>query len=340
MRGQDPGKLIRGGGYVEDMAILGTGGAARWYRPSEVRSPSNGEGTANYRYNFRFAEADKSWNQQQIKAQAGGDNLTKFKNFRKVLDMQLHTAMCNFLETAFWAPPDANLMESLAPTDGKGAAYSFPALVNHSTNTLPVANSTSGSSAFTTIGNISPATNANWQNQVGTYNSGNLDSATDGLFTAFDSMTMDIGFESVPGFSAFRDTTEFAKLGIFTNKQGRMKFIGQVRDRNCDLRAGPQDPAYGNPVWNGVPVEFVEQLNTALVDPSANYTTAYPDSKPPFWFLNFNFIEIAFQQDAFMSKVGPVNGGRTQPDTDTMFINTHPAVICSSRRRQGVLYGV
>jgi hypothetical protein len=92
-------------------------------------------------------------------------------------------------------------------------------------------------------------------------------------------------------------------------------------------------------VWNGIPIEGVDQITNGLLDPAAGYTTAYPTTKPPFWFLNFNFIEVAFQEDAFMKKTGPVNGGRQQPDTDTMFINCHPATICSSRRKQGILYG-
>lgn len=337
MRGQDVNRLIRGGGYVEDMAILGTGTSARWYRPSETRSPSNGEGTANYRWNFRFAEVDKSYNEQQIMGQAG-TGVAKFKNFRKVLDMQLQTGMVEFLENAWWAPPDANLMESTSPTDGKGAAYSIPALINHSTNTLPPANSTSGSSAFTVIGNINPATNPNWKNQTGSYNTGSLDSETDGLLRGFDDLTFDMGFESVPGLDAFKSDDSFAKLAIFTTKSGRSQYQGQLRSRNASLVAGPQDPAYGNPQWNGVPVEGVKQLGDNYLDPATNYTAAY--TKAPYFFVNFNFIEIVFQEGAFMKKRAPINGGRQQPDTDTLFMFCHPAFCCSSRRRQGVLYGV
>ena len=150
-------------------------------------------------------------------------------------------------------------------------------------------------------------------------------------------MTFDIGFEAVPGLSDFKSNDAFAKLAIFTSKAGRTLYQGQLRDRNASLVAGPQDPAYGNPQWNGVPVEGVQQIADNYLDPAANYTTAY--TKPPFWFLNFNFIEIAFQEGAFMQKRPPINGGRQQPDTDTLFMFCHPAVACSSRRRQGVLYG-
>ena len=249
MRGADASKLIRGGGYIEDTAILGTGGTARYYRPGETRSPSNGDGTANYRYGFRFIEADKSWTEQQIKAQGGSDMLTKFKNFRKILDIQLHTMKCGFMENAFWARPDANLMESQSPTDGKGAIYSIPAMVNHSTNTLPVANSTSGSSAFTTIGNIAPTgANANWQNAVGSYSGPNPESPTQGLFAAFDSVTFDIGFEAVPGLSTYKDNVEFSKLAIFTSKKGRTLYQGQIRERKRRFRQPTRATAGGDEI--------------------------------------------------------------------------------------------
>lgn len=330
--------LVKGGTGVEDMAILDVGGNARYYKPSEVRTPTNGEGTAKYSYYLRFLENDKSYNEQQIKA--NGVGLGGFKKFRKALMTQLYTDHINFLETQFWAAPDNNLMESSSPSDSKGRIFSIPALISESTTTLPPANGTSGSAAFTTIGGISPSTYTNWQNQRETYDSGNIDDATNGLFASFDKMSLDIEFESVPGYDAYMETDSLAKLAIFTNKDGRTRYQGQLRDRNADLRSGPQDPAYGSPVWNGIPIEYVSQMDTAYLDPTtpSAYTQAYPTGKPRFFFCNFNYMHVVFQQDDFLSEREPKDGGVQQPDTMTIYLHSSANLICTSRRRQGIVY--
>ncbi len=336
VRGQSPDMIAKGGTGVEDLAILGTGGNARYYRPSEVRTPTNGEGTAKYSYYFRFWENDKSYNEQQIKA--NGTGLGGFKKFEKILMTQGITDHMNFAETQFWNAPDANLMESSSPSDQKGAVYSIPTLISESANTLPVSNSTSGSSAFTTIGNISPVTYNQWQNQRETYDSANLEDSSNGLFAAFDKMVLDIEFDAVPGYNAYMESDQLAKLAIFTNKDGRTRYQGLIRDRNADLRSGPQDPAYGSPVFNGVPIEYVSQMDASKLNPADNFVTAYPTGKARYFFCNFNYLHFIFQEDDFFTEEEPISGGVQQRDTMTVFWHSSGNLICTSRRRQGIVY--
>ncbi len=324
------GDIIRSGTYITERVKLHQLGSFRSYIPGETRSPSRNKTIETINYGWRFHESDVPYTDAEIDL-SQGDRLTIYKNFEHSIMMDLKQDHLDGLEESWWRKPNQTTMDTQS-TQG-GDMYSIPAWV--------VEDDTYMAPGWTTsLGGIGPAAVDNWRNARETYLSSAFDDPDTGLFQAMDLMSLDIRFEAVPNFTAYMESDNLNKLCIATNKDGRAKFSGLCRSGNDRFRAGPQDPAYGSPVWQGVPVKYFAELDTVELDQSSgSYTSqAYPAGKPRYFFLNFKYLYPVFHSSHFLEVTDPIKGGITQRDAWAIFMVSWCNLVCRSRRRQGIVY--
>jgi len=333
-------KAIRSGTYIEERVRTTTQGNFRPYTPGETRTPSRRQTIQTIQYGWRFHENELPYTDAEIDL-SQGDQLTVFKNFKKSLDDDLAIDHYEGIENLWFARVDSATQESVSVRPGK--ANSIPVFISEYSDFLPPG-STSGTGttwgSTTTIGGLSVPNNTAWRNQQSSYVSTTPSSSTAGIFAAFDTMFLKVEFIQPEGYAQWYESTNLQAMRIITNTNGRAIYSGLCRDANDQFRGGPQDPSYGNPVYNGIPVMRNAQLDTELLNESAGAYTeaAYTNNKPRFFWVNFNHLFMVFHPMHFMEETDPINGGVAQRDTYTMFKVSWCNIVCNSRKRQGIVY--
>ena len=145
-------------------------------------------------------------------------------------------------------------------------------------------------------------------------------------------------FEAPDNDEQYFETDRLRQMKIFTNRDGLKKYRRLLRGGN-DQFISPQDPAYNQPRYSGIPVKYIAQLDTALLEVVANAATggAYPIGKPRFFFLNLRYLFPIYHTEGYMEMVGPVPGGITMPFSHAVYYRNWMNIFCRSRQRQGIL---
>lgn len=347
------------GQYLEDLIKLDRLGGTRMYNPADERNPGRKVTRFAYRVPRRHAESDYSYTEAELKANAPGGSeqqFVQFKNFRKTMEVDLQCEHLDFFDDQCWNPPDYEQMElgSAAATDATarpGQFYSIPCFV-----TEPPSGGTdawggarpavaSGATAFSTVMGIDPGTTLaggqpNWRNATKSYDASAIDDPQTGIFAAFDSIMLQIDYKVPSGYEAYMQTSTMRAVKCFTNLDGRTKYSRLLRDGNDSFKAGPQDPAYGNPTFNGVPVMYLKALDTSLLNQSAAVMTneVYPVGRPRYFVVNLQFLKFKFDRTNRFRLTEPFNGGAKQYDAWVRYMVTWGNLICLDRRRHGIIY--
>lgn len=337
-RGRDGGIAIQSGREISDTVKVTPFSNSRTYTPGDDRTSTRGATDQRIFVPWRFHETERPYTEAEIDLNEG-DEFTQFKNLEASLMTDLHTDHINFLETQLWQAPDFNNMESR--TVQPGLMYSIPAFVTESGLQAPTSNGT-----WTTVAGLNPSNESNWRNKVSTYDSANPDDPRTGLFAAFDNLLPQIHFEVPGGYEKYMTNDDLRALKIFTNLDGMNLFQSLLRSGNDQTRAGPQDPAYGMPQFKGIPIQYVSELDTALLDETGavinttvgTYTTqAYPTGKPRFFCINAKFLKVVFHKKHMMRETDPISGGIKQRDVMSVFMESWCNIFPKSRRRHGII---
>lgn len=332
---RDAGALaVAGGSELRDTVKISAYSNARTYRPGETRNPSRGDSDKVIVSPWRLHETDRLVTEAEMQTNKG-DQFAKFKNLEKSVKVDLWTDLCNYMETQLWAVPNATNMESL--TIQPGQMYSIPVFITESGRRPP--------SWTTTIQQLDPTTETNWQNAVATYDSANPDSATDGIFAAFDDAMAQIDFEAPQGFEDYMANDDLNGLVICTNRDGYNLYQALCRSANNVTRAGPYDPSIGRPNWNGVPIRYVSALDTSQLDETGavvgtaegTYASqAYPAGKPRYFIINTKFAKLWYHPDHLWNEVEK-DGGMQARDVMAHFLECWANLFFRSRRRHAIV---
>lgn len=322
------------GKFFEDKIIGAGQGNFASYTPGSERSPTRQSVTHTLRVPHRFYENSYPYTEADLRFNSQAAEEVQWKNFAKFMRNTLFMTHVNGFEDRFFALPDFGKMESgalsAAVTTVPGEMYSIPCLITEDGLVPPANNGT-----FTGIHGIDPAAQTWWKNPFATYDTADIDGT---LFSAFDELLTDLEFRSVPGYDTYMEQDDLRKIKIVTNKDGKTTFQRLLREANDHTRAGPQDPAYGMPVFEGYPVYYSKTMEDALLEqnPIGTYTTAvYPDGRPRFFVLNLKYLLLIFDKINFFRETEPVNGGVRQRDAFAMFMVTWGNLVIRSRRRGG-----
>jgi hypothetical protein len=322
--------LIKGGKYLVEQVQLVAGTTFRTYSPGEKRNIKRTSTAAQITYPWRFTEANTGTTDAETESN-DGDELARFKSLGKSLDQTLITDVNNGMEHMLWQQPDMAEMTRMDTTEqNPGKLYSIPAFITESALRAP---------GWTgAVGGADPGTYVNWDNQRASYNQA-LPFGETGIFaamsTALRRVKWDVGFSR----DEFVENDDLSRLMIFTNENGLAKYESGLRLGNDQTRAGPQDPAYGKPVFNGIPIDWASQLDEEPLSETggAYENKVYDVDEPRYFFVNGNYLYTVFKSGKVMvRKVVP--GGTDQHDVETIFLTNWYNLVCTSRKRQAIVY--
>lgn len=324
LRGMDSAKIVRGGSKIIDDIQLSDAGTFEFYSPNAEFSPTDTDTLKQIEVGWRFAKTHYAFNDETITLNEGNPE-DIYVDLKRKYQQTAATDMMNGMENALWATPVATTMES-----GSGEnppAFSLPTFVNEQTYGLP--------SGFTTIMAVNPTSESRWRPQQVSYDAANPSAETNGLLAGFDDMFLDVRFESPDSASAYFENDRLRKMKILTNKDGHKLYKRTLRAGN-DHFISPQDPAYNNPTYAGIPVKYIQATDAALLDLTNG--TAWASGRPRFMWLNFEYLFPIYHTKGYMEQVGPKDGGIGQPFSHAVFFRNWYNWFCRSRQRQGIVY--
>lgn len=342
-------KVLQGGSEIREDIFFEHGNTFNFHLPGQTRTWTQPQKLVKTRIFWRFGEAHMSWNRQTVmlndRGKFGGDEgrFQQFVDLRNQIERVMWTDKWEGMEGALWAEPNVDMEQ-----EGGKPPLSIPAYVNEDTSGL--FNPRDGGTTFTTIANIDPTDSALGRtgfvptqrtyataiaNRTNTY-------AGDTILGQMDLMYQDLKFEQPPTMKEYFDNPRYNKFCIATSSVGRAVMMQALRGANDRVvLGGGQDMAYPDPAFNYIPIKRVEQLDTAtLYNNAASTDTVAEDTAnnigPRFYWLNTEYLYPVFHDEMYFAK-DEVMRHPNDPDTFVCPVNTWYNVLCTSRRRQGIL---
>lgn len=289
---------------------------------------------------WRFVADHYMYTQQEVSLNSGNPQ-TYYTNLLKSKRQACKTSTYNFMEDLLWGTPDETQME----TQGGLTPYSIPTFVTARAATgLPY--QWSGSTLATIAPTVGEAEHSGsvgaWDNQRETYDSTDISDPDTGLVQAFDNMVMKLNFKAPMGGGGDDKYFENSSISngkgkIYTSLKGRAMYLRLTRESNDtlvknDLGAN-QGPGLG---YHGIPVIYIPGVNR-MRGYLANDSALVPDDQPVFFFLDTEYLFPVYHSDRYMVENRPGPHAR-QPFTNVVWTDTYYNFICTSRRRQGVVF--
>ena len=341
-------KILQGGADIRESVVFKTTGASKTYQPGENEDWINPQRLQKVRAYWKFVRTHMSWTEQEILLNdkiSFGDDAARFHQYvdiRNEKELLMWTDKWNFMESLLWAEPQATKME------GEGAGLtepmSIPALINEDTDGLfGSAGRNADGTAWTTKQGLAPGSadlDGKYVPQQLTYDSAAVNN--DGnIISMFDEMWQDIYFEQPTMYSEYWESPTLNKQMILTTKVGRKAFQGLLRAGQDHYVVGGQDPSYPDPLYNGIPVARVSELETATLYANAGGDDNVAESAanlagPRFYWVNGNYLYPCFHTDRLFSKY-EVTKHHNIPDTWVCPVATWYNLLAPSLQRQGIL---
>ena len=280
---------VSGGDFIQDRLLLDAPGTFQRLNPNGSDTAPNHQTGVNYTVPWSYAVCSIAWTEQEL-----GHNVEHMKStyraqvFKRVMRQKhqvLRTEAHAAIDAECWAAPDFDNMESGAPDTRK--PYSIPVGINEFQDGLPVGlNQTS----WTTKQGINPTQTGKekWQCRLGNYFFDAAPTAgTDlplaggsggvgGLFVAMSLMAHKLRLAQLPRNPEMSDKTSTPNV-IFTQLPGLTNFEFALRATQDHFRGegkmSGQDPDYFGPTFRGIPLEWIEALDTAEIYPTGTDDT-------------------------------------------------------------------
>jgi hypothetical protein len=322
----DVNKAFRGGTKLVDRIQASSGSRGSFYNPNDGITPSQTDTLVSVEYPWAFYQNHYAYVEETTGLNAGDP--AAYVNLQKSYEGDCMVNTVNDLDSALFALPNQTLMEAASTGDDNArVAMSILAFVTRDGEVPAAGNGgiESGSSAWTTIGQINPTTNDWWKNKFKTYTAANVADLGDGLLPAFDDIVIQTNFPMPTALRPWSDPKNTAqrKVNIFTSRNGIVVYNQVLRSIN-DRMASFTDPAINGPQFRGLP----------MVPSSGLDDLGWTDGSPDYLFLNLNFMHPFFRTGWFL-KTKTMPAGVNQPNTDVTYKFVHYNLSCRSRRRQG-----
>jgi hypothetical protein len=306
----------QGGANINANIILDSSNRATHYKPGDVAVIENTNYLTKMTLEWRFTRIDVSYNEKEIMLNAGAGRDARFQQYTDVMKSKQAGAATDIIgkierSLVLAATTDMETTTGTTP-------YSIFATVT-SDGLAP--------SGYTNVQNINPTTKTNWRNQNTTYTAGSFLDPDIGLIGGFDTMSELVKFKA-PSWSKkhFQDT-ELQQMVVLTNKEGRNDFRKAIRANNDITRVGQQDPAYPDPVFNGISVRACEGFDDR---------TAFASGSPSYLFINGKYLSIVCRTNKWMDMTKDFTP-HNQPDTVVFYYDCWWNLVNESRRRHGYL---
>lgn len=321
--------VLTGDKIVEQLKLKQTSNGGE-FRPGDPATVDSGIDRANMAAHWRFMRNSKPINKYQTTLNRGSDQKTVLKKWAKQIRGDLAQDHVDLMENRVWGPTVATMETDAEQTDAR--VVSIPTIITE--QTAPV-----GLAGTGTLFGVNFTTYAKWDNQRYGYDSANP-FGENGLLNALDYMQLLTGF--VPptgkGSEAFSPDKR-NKTMIFTNLNGIVLVKKICRAGNDVFMKAGNDPGLSTVKWNDTEFMHAAVLDEALLEQSSGtaYSSAvYTAGKPRYFFVNPEFLWPCFHPEHYMNEVIK-DGGITYPDTEGYFYESMWAMLCTSRRRQGLV---
>lgn len=369
--GRNIAEILQGGERIKEWLLLSATSTFQTYQPNDPFNYSNPQDGTKVELFWRFSRDHMTFVEQEVMLNAGemseGAMKRMWKKVRFAKEQRMWTSILGGLEDQFWQPAHVytggtDWYTQMESSSGQ-QPYSILAFVTEDTQ-APGDNSgityLNHPQGWTTLESVDPESNSNWRNKCRRYYAAQADTSThiNNLFNAFDRMWLDLQYVAPPTRQEYFENPTLNKQTIMTSKRGQALYKRALRNSNDQL-VQKQDPAYNNPQYSGIDVEYVATLDTA-----ANYradadnddsTFVAEDSStlatntggtiwsqtdwtygPRFYWLNFNYIKPFYHSEKFI-KMDKAMNSREQPETYTQNVFCWHNNVCTSRRRQGIV---
>jgi hypothetical protein len=335
--------MVQGGTEITDRILRDFVSTTRWINPAEKIDYTNQQTGENWTLPWAYQVSDTSWTAQELDHNAelqGKYRAQKYKDVMRQKHQVVWSDICEFQEAATWAVPDYNLMEAAqTPAGAPRQAQSLFCLNNEFANGLFPGD-------YTTNGTIQRlAADAKWAPQRASYNFGAGVATSLPMATAMDTMWERLKFDPLPKMPEYSDKTTTPHV-IYTQLEGLTNFKHMLRENQDYFRgAGSgQDPAYPGPTYMGLPVEWLDTLDTVAAYPtvSASSLGAYDaagtgSAGPRYHFFNFQHVRWVGHANHHFKPSAPKDLPYHVDTYGQQFTNWWN-LYAKSMRRSGTLY--
>lgn len=300
--------------------------------------------------NWRMTRAHSSYNDAEFLLNdkiSSGTREAQFEQFVRIRDEKdtiVKASIGNGLENQLAAVPNATTMEG--DTQLTVSPYSLFAHINPGTNGLFGAGYTATipGGAWTVKENINPAAANMGGNQsvnLVTYSSATQDDPAN-IIGGLDRLWMQAQWEQPENLSKYDSDETLNNETIVTSIQGRAAFMSLLRGDQDRYVAGPQDPAYPDPQFHGVPVRRWDAMETAAIYDGASVlqteglAAGTQKKGPRFILANGNMLYPIAHRERMYYKDNPLRHPQI-PDTWVQYWATWWQLVCKSYKHQGML---
>jgi len=339
MQGGKMGDVIQAGPEIIDQILLDVPQRAQFYNPNNGSfNYQRDDVLSQWKVNWRFLFTHKTWTEHEIILNTGG--LTggalreKLKSILKAKDMACATDLVDTIEETAFAAPSSTEMEG---QEGS-RPYSVLAFVSELSSGLPP-----GWGSSTVMG-INPSSKTNWKNARQTYS--DLPKVGTDLFAALSQGVRKVNYQAQPWKSGMSQENAISEFTFFTSNLGLSNYEESLRINQDEFRNGSagQDPHYGKPTFRGIPFDYVASLDGAAVWPtgsagalSTETDTTNSNAGPRYVGITRTHMKCMWHSARFMQPMDEIRP-ENQPHVHVMPMDTWLQRVCTSRRRQLVIY--
>jgi len=380
LKGADGSRVVQGGSTIKDTIMFDEDSTFQFYLPNETFTWLNPQVLEEWEINWRFAVDHMAWTDQEVELNysSGMTRAAKhhmYKELKRRKEARLWTSMINGMEDALFAQPQTASMEA---STGK-VPYSIPAFVNEfpyslwgyyttASITAPEGSSLGqdGSAAlpgaFATVESLNPITEARWRCQQRSYTSALAFGQTyatvttgtaavpgptpteNNILTAFDDMWTMVDFKAPPTKQEYFENGNMFGQFIACSRLGLNTYTRILRSQQDSfVTTSRQDPAYMSPSYAGIDLQYVSNLDAALLYPDSADAIAHTETNggthdgPRYYWLNAKYLNPVFHTSRYMYKHDTMRHPN-QPFTTIMPVDSWYNCVARSRRRMGIVY--
>lgn len=313
-----------------------------------------------------------------------------YKRLKRVKEQRMTTSLVNGMEKSLFADCVANKAEIADAAGSQPfplAAFVNEITVDSASTQLGEVRGGGIPLGWTDIQGINPHVEPRWTNQVSFYgadaNGAAVDHATGtgkfsvadrscnnvasqtgastvtsgdgrtlpagGFLQAFDDMFLKCQYTAPSQFSEYFSNATMSQQMILCSRAGLNSYTDALRDAN-DRLVSPQDPAYAQPTYAGIPLRYISALDAAKLYPAdsdGNENNEYDVSDSEFgslinnkgaryYFVNSEYLNVVLHGNHFFKK-SEVMRHPNQPYTSIVLCDTWWNLMARSRQRHGII---
>ena len=363
MNGKDMTDMLSGGPDIKFNAMYDAQTTAVNALAGDDLSFSNPQVLKTGTYDWRFTHDHETYIDQDLILNGhGSSDLSTMGRYQVYTDMRMKqearcaTSMYGFMSSKLWAEPNVTTMVGKSTTAAI-EQNSLAVFFNEYRYGLYNSEGSAGT-AFTTVGNIDPATVVNWRHPRVTYTSGSTaqpkgsgataGAAQNDVIAAFGRMYRKLNYVPYHKYDEYMTQNPMDRSFIACSEKGMTHFEESCRDRQ-DAFMKMNDPAFGEVNYRGIPLVYQQELDTATLYPNHLTLASATDNVaegvanstsnawgPRYYWLTPRWVTPIFHKERFFHKHDMLHMSTTA-ERKVIQRTSYWNLACTSRIRNGLV---